>query len=180
MTDILSKRYAKALLLLGQEDGNYRLYGQELSGFEKVLEETGEVGKALISPFYPKDQRGRALAQILDQSTLSGPVKNFIKILHDRGRLERFKAITSVYAKLSDEADGLIRGTLTSAVPVTESQLSAVKGALNTMSGSRVELEVVIDPTIIGGLVARLGDLVIDSSLKTQLERLDRHLADKN
>jgi F-type H+-transporting ATPase subunit delta len=177
MSDILSKRYAKALLLLGQEDGNYRQYGQELAEFTKELEQTGEVGQALISPFYPKEKRGQALTAILDQSSLSDIVKNFLRLLHDKGRFNKLSSILDAYSQLCDGADGLIRGTLTTAAPLSESQLSASKGALNTMSGAKVELEVKVDPSIIGGLVARLGDLIVDSSLKTQLERLGRYLA---
>jgi F-type H+-transporting ATPase subunit delta len=178
MQDILAKRYAKALLLLGQEDGDYRGLGLELTEFQREIAEAGEAGQALISPFYPKDQRGQALAAVLERSSLSPAVNNFIKLLHQKGRLNLLGPIASAYSRLSDEADGLVRGTLTSAAPLTESQISAIKGALHTMSGAKVELEVKIDPSIIGGLVARLGDLVVDSSLQTQLQILGKKLAD--
>ena len=176
MSDILAKRSAKALLSLGQDDGNYRQYGQELEGFQAELEAAGDISQALLSPFYPKDQRGQALAAILEKSQLSGIIKNFLNLLHEKGRLNILALIIPAYKSLCDQADGLIRGTVTTAAPLSESQLSAVKGALSTMSGSKVELEVIIDPSIIGGLVARLGDLVVDSSLMTQLDRLGSKL----
>jgi F-type H+-transporting ATPase subunit delta len=176
MSDILSKRYAKALLMLGEEEGQRRELGHELEGFHEELKALGEVGQSLVSPFYPKDQRGRALKAILERSGLSDLAKNFLGLLHDKGRLGLLGQILASYAKLSDEADGLIRGSLTTAAPLTDSQLSAIKGALNSMSGAKVELEVKVDPSIIGGLVARLGDLVVDSSLKTQLDKLSQRL----
>jgi F-type H+-transporting ATPase subunit delta len=177
MIDILVKRYAKALLTLGQEEGQIREYGQELRSFVQLLEEAGESGAALTSPFFPKDQRGQALAAILDKAGLSLTVNNFLNLLHRKGRLSLLAPIVEAYAKLLDEAEGVIRGTLTTATPLSDSQLSAIKGALNTMSGAKVELEVKIDPTIIGGLVARLGDLVVDSSLQTQLRLLETKLS---
>lgn len=177
MSDILAKRYAKALLLLGQEDGQSHLYGQELEGFLGELVGAGELGQALASPFYPKDLRGRTLAGILDRSGLSQVVSNFLRLLHDKGRLGRLADIVAAYSRLLDEADGLLRGTLTTAAPLADRELSAIKGALSTMTGAKVDLEVVLDPSIIGGLVARLGDLVVDSSLRTQLDRAGRLLA---
>jgi F-type H+-transporting ATPase subunit delta len=176
MSQILARRYAKALFLLGREDGKHRQYGQELNEFLTALDEADQSGQALISPFYPKDQRGQALEAILDQGGLSGVVKNFLKLMHDKGRLGILKAVVAVYSEMCDEAEGLIKGTLTTASPLTDSQLSAIKGALNIMSGLKVELKVVVDPSIIGGLVAKLGDLVVDSSLKTQLAKLGQSL----
>ncbi|MDR2367641.1 MAG: ATP synthase F1 subunit delta [Deltaproteobacteria bacterium] len=178
MHEILAKRYAKALLSLGQEDGKYREYGAELSGFLSDIEATGEAGRALVSPFYPKDQRGKALAAILEKGSLSQLVKNFVNLLHDKGRLDILGPIVQAYSGLCDELEGLVRGTLTSATPLSDSQISAIKGALNAMSGSKVELEVKVDPSIIGGLVARLGDLVVDSSLQTQIKLLGQKLSE--
>ncbi|MDR2385999.1 MAG: ATP synthase F1 subunit delta [Deltaproteobacteria bacterium] len=177
MIDILAKRYAKALFFLGQEDGLYRAYGSELDSFSQALKATGEVGLALTSPFYAREQRRQALLAILEKSSLSLIVANFVKLLFDKGRLNLLEPIKKAYLELCDEREGLMRGTLTTAAPLTDSQVSAIKGALNIMSGAKVELEVIIDDTIIGGLVARLGDLVVDSSIKTQLKRLSQKLA---
>ncbi|MDR2301713.1 MAG: ATP synthase F1 subunit delta [Deltaproteobacteria bacterium] len=177
MIDILAKRYAKALFFLGQDDGKYRDYGSELDSFSELLKQTGEVGHALVSPFYPREQRHGALLAILEKCSLSPVVSNFVKLLFDKGRLNLLEPIKTAYLGLCDESEGLMRGTLTSAAPLTESQVSAIKGALNIMSGAKVELEVKVDPTIIGGLVARLGDLVVDSSIQTQLKRLSQKLA---
>ncbi|MDR1308365.1 MAG: ATP synthase F1 subunit delta, partial [Deltaproteobacteria bacterium] len=119
----------------------------------------------------------RALAGILGKSGFSPAVSNFLRLLHDKGRLGKLADIASAYAQLCDEADGLLRGTLTTAAPLAKRELSAIKGALSTLTGAKVDLEVVLDPSIIGGLVARLGDLVVDSSLRTQLDRAGRLLA---
>jgi F-type H+-transporting ATPase subunit delta len=80
------------------------------------------------------------------------------------------------YKFLSDEKEGLIRGTLTTASALGQSELSAVKSALGMFMGQQVELTVKVDQSIIGGLVARLGDLVIDGSVRTQLDNLGRSL----
>jgi F-type H+-transporting ATPase subunit delta len=163
-------------LSLGIDEGLHHEYGQELDDFVQALAKTEQLGQSLYSPVYPKDFRGQLLEKVLAKTDLRPVLNNFIKLLHDRSRLDLLAEINSAYRDLLDQVDGLIRGTLTTASPLKESEISAVKGALGTLTGRAVELTVVHDPAIIGGLVARLGDLVVDSSLRTQLDKLSRIL----
>ncbi|MDR0355520.1 MAG: ATP synthase F1 subunit delta [Deltaproteobacteria bacterium] len=174
MSDILAKRYAKALLLLGLEDGKHQLYGQELEDFYQALSQAENGLWTLSSPAIPANAKSKALDSILAASDLSVRVKNFLLLLLSKSRFNILKKIVSSYKELCDEQDGIIRGVLTAASSLTDSQISSIKGALGTLTGAKVELSVVVEPKIIGGLVARLGDLVVDSSLLTQLDRVSR------
>ncbi|MDR1296872.1 MAG: ATP synthase F1 subunit delta, partial [Deltaproteobacteria bacterium] len=127
---------------------------------------------ALCTPAYPREVLGRALAEVVAKSDLDPLVGNFLLLLHKKGRFACLPQIAAAYDELADELDGLVRGTVTSASPLAEGELSAVRGALSILTGSKVELKVVVDPGVIGGLVARLGDLVVDTSLRTQLDRV--------
>jgi F-type H+-transporting ATPase subunit delta len=176
MWDILAKRYAKALLMLGQEEGKHQLFGQQLTDFYQQLRQADGAFETLSTPIYPREVLGRALEAVLAQSDLEPIVANFLLLIHSKGRFIILPQIIEAYKALGDELDGLIRGTVTTAAPLTEREVSAVKGVLSTLTGAKVELQVVIDPEIIGGLVARLGDLVVDTSLKTQLDRVGRLL----
>ena len=168
----LASRYARALMDLGEEDGKYRKYGEELRGFSSALEEAGEAAKVLSSPAYPLDFRKKILGSILEKASLSPAVGNFIRLLFDRGRFPVLPEVSEVYGRLMDEKEGIIRGTVYSVSPLEQRDFSAIREALSIYSGKRAELVQKIDPSLIGGVTARLGDLVLDGSVRTRLARL--------
>ena len=173
----IAKRYAKALLILGLEDGNYNQYCRELSDLNAVFTALATEMKALVSPIYPARVRRDILEAILGKAGLSPMVANFIRLLFEKGRLVEFSTISEVYSDLVDAQNGIKRGTLVSAVPLGEAELNEIKTALGKFAGSKVELKVIEDPAIIGGVVARLGDLTIDGSVRTQINKLSQSLA---
>jgi F-type H+-transporting ATPase subunit delta len=176
MLSIVASRYAKALLSVGLESGEEENFASELEQFNNSLKQVGPEAKALLSPIFPKAVRIQILEAVLAKADLSPTVANFLRLLNDRGRLDILDSAVEVYRKLLDENQGLIHGLLTSASPLSESDVSAVKAALSTLTGRRVELNIKQDPSLIGGLVASLGDLRVDSSLSSQLEKLERLL----
>jgi F-type H+-transporting ATPase subunit delta len=177
MNKILAKRYAKALLAIGLEDGRYQEYGRQLLALAEEIRLAGPEGQALASAAYPRRLRSQILEAVLAKAELAPMAANFLRLLLDRDRFDLLGPACRSYLELVDERDGLIRGTLSTAAPLGPGEVSAVEGALSTMTGRRVRLEVFDDPSIIGGLVARLGDLVVDGSLRSRLERLGRLLS---
>jgi F-type H+-transporting ATPase subunit delta len=165
-------RYARALLGLGLADGQYDRYGLELKELAGVLTALGEEAKALVSPGYPARVRRKMLELVLARASLSPLVANFVQLLMDKGHLGRLSEVAVTYNALADTEKGLIRAKLTSAAPLDETEIEAVKTSLSRFSGRRVELIVDQDPGLIGGVVARLGDLIVDGSVRTQLGRL--------
>ncbi|MDR1084302.1 MAG: ATP synthase F1 subunit delta [Deltaproteobacteria bacterium] len=176
MQDVLAKRYAQALFSIGLEDGFYKGYGEELKDFWESLEDSGPAGDVLSSLAYPKELRNRAVDAVIAAAKLAPMVQNFLRLLHEKGRFNLLGSVAAAYQGLVDRKEGLIRGTLTAASTVDESQLAALKSALSTFIGQSVELSVKEDPGLIGGVVAKLGDLVVDGSLKTKLARMSRLL----
>ncbi len=168
----LSRRYAKALLAIGQEDGNYELYGKEVADFADLLDSNPELYQALTNPAYPVDSRRGILEKILAKSDYSTITKNFLLLLLDKRRIGQIGSIVEVYQGLVDELSGLVRATVTSATPISEEVRGRVKSTLEKLTGKQVVMELKEDPELIGGLVARVGDLVLDGSIKTQLESL--------
>ena len=165
-------RYARALLNLGLADGQYDRYGQELKGLAEALTAVGEEAKTLISPSYPAGVRWKMLDLILDRAALPPLVSNFVRLLMDKGHLGRLGEMAVTYNALADVEKGLIRARLTSAFSLSETEIEEIKTSLSHFSGRQVVLTVEQDPGLIGGVVARLGDLVIDGSVRTQLGRL--------
>jgi F-type H+-transporting ATPase subunit delta len=109
------------------------------------------------------------LAEKLGSSSL---VKRFYAYLIDQRRLVAFDAIEAEFVRLADEAAGRVKARVRAAQPLSAQQRTRLERALAARAGRAVELEVEVDPTLVGGLVAQLGDTVYDGSLKTQLEQL--------
>lgn len=173
MTNLtLSRRYAKALLAIGKEDGSYEQYGQELADFASVLKQNDEFFQALTNPIYPAQGRGGVLAEILAKSGYSEVLKRFLLYVQEKERMGFIAEINQVYGQMVDEISGLIRATVTSAAPLSGEVEERVKATLEKMTGKNILLNKEENPDLIGGLVAQVGDLVLDGSIRTQLEGL--------
>lgn len=171
-----AKRYAQALISLGIADGKYVAYGQELGQLSAALGGAGDLAKALTSPVYPREVQKKMLAGIVTKASLSPMVSNFVNLLLDKGRLGELADITEAYTALSDAERGIVRAKVSSAVPLSDSEISAITASLSKFAGKAVELTANQDLSIIGGLMAQLGDLTIDGSVRTQLGRLAEKL----
>lgn len=168
----LSRRYAKALLAIGQEDGKYAEYGEQIADFAVVLGENEELRQALANPAYPADNRRAVLEAVLAKSDYLPITKNFLLLLQDKNRTTELSSIVTVYQGLVDELGGVVRATVSTAALLSDEAAAKVKTTLENLTGKQVVMETKEDPGLIGGLVARVGDLVLDGSIKTQLESL--------
>jgi F-type H+-transporting ATPase subunit delta len=172
MDSILAKRYAKALLELGLEDGNHKAYGEELSALSGAIQGAGAAGRLLVSPVLPAEEKALLLDKIIAAAGLSPLVANFVRLLDRRGRLGLLAAASRAYASLEDEHEGIARGYVLTAGPLGDAQLGAIREALSRYVGKTVLLEQREDPSVIGGVVARVGDLEVDGSVRARLARL--------
>lgn len=170
------KRYARALLELGVADGRYAEYGLQLLELARSFKETGELAGFLTSPAFPDGLRRKALAAILAKANLAPLVNSFVNLLMDKDRLGDLADIASAYKSLADDVMGVAQATVISARPLGAAEIKALTESLNKFSGRQVELSVTEDPAIIGGLIARIGDLSIDGSVRTQLDKLAERL----
>jgi F-type H+-transporting ATPase subunit delta len=166
---IVAKRYAKALLEIGREDGKYEDYGNELGSVAGMLAQSPDLAAALANPGFPFEQRKGLLNAVLAKVTLSAMVTNFFRLLMDRGRIKEVSGIFTVYQHLLDEVKGITRAQVISAASLNEADVSRLMATLKKLAGREVVVEVKEDPSLIGGVVARIGDLVLDGSVKTQL-----------
>jgi len=165
----VARRYAKALLLIGKEDGQAETYREELDSFTILMGSSKELEQAICNPLYDAAGRKKVLLAIIEQLDLSGVVRSFLLLLFDKGRIGFVESINDFYQKLADELKGVARASLVSATELSSETVEKIRGALSKMTGKDVELEVEQDPTLIGGIVTKIGDLVLDGSIKTQL-----------
>jgi len=165
----IARRYAKALLLIGKEDGQAETYRDELDGLTGLIEGEKELEQTLVNPLYNFKNRRRVLEAVVGKLTLSKVMTSFLFLLFDKGRIGFLSDISDFYQKLADELKGIARASLVSASELPADTIDKIRESLSKRTGKEILLETEQDPELIGGIVTRIGDLVLDGSIKTQL-----------
>ena len=167
-----ARRYARALFGLARDAGRVDAMRSELASLAEVLDETPELRRALFRPLHPAAERKAALAALAERLGASAILRNFLQFLIDQRRLIDFATIRTEYERLADEASGRMRAVVTSASPLAEAQKERLCEVLARKSGHDVAVEWKLDASLLGGVVATMGDLIFDGSLRTQLRQL--------
>ncbi|ETR71454.1 MAG: F-type H+-transporting ATPase subunit delta [Candidatus Magnetoglobus multicellularis str. Araruama] len=165
----VSRRYAKALLILGKENDQADLYGEELNSFAHLIANEKEFCQVISNPLYGAESRKMILTQVLEKMNLSRVINSFLLLLFDKRRLGFIDSINEFYQSLADELKGIARASLVSATDLSSDALEQIRSALSQMTGKQIIIDFNQDPKLIGGVVAKIGDLVLDGSIKTQL-----------
>jgi F-type H+-transporting ATPase subunit delta len=172
----VSKRYAKALFSLGQEEGKAREYGQDLKAFTEFWRWNPEFAGVVASRIFALEERKRILDAVLEKSGLSGKVKNFLSLLLDKDRIGAIEEMAEHYEKLADEMANVARAEVVVPRPLRADALGRLEKALRDLTSKEVRTEVREDRSLIGGVVVKIGDLVLDGSIKAQLRGLRESL----
>ena len=165
----IARRYAKALLLIGKEDGQAENYREELAAVAGLVEKEKALDQALSNPLYDAEARKKVLVNVIEKLGLSKVMSSFLILLFDKRRITFIGAINDFYQKLADELKGVARASLVSATELSSETVDKISSALSQRTGKDIILEVKQDPDLIGGIVTKIGDLVLDGSIKTQL-----------
>ena len=169
---ILAKRYAKALFAIGKDDGKYEAYNDALQSVAGLFKTNPEVEDALTNPLYPVDTREKVMEGIISSMDADKVMGNFLSLLVQKKRAEIIPEIAEQFQIMVDEDNNISHGTVVSAVELDAQLQEKVQATLEKLTGKKVELTASVDPSIIGGVIAKVGDLVIDGSIKTQLASL--------
>ena len=165
----IARRYAKALLMIGKEDGQTETYREELNGIAELIQGEKALEQALTNPLYDAAGRRRVLEAIIEKMNLSKVMRSFLLLVFEKGRVGFIGSINDFYQKLADELKGVARASLVSATELSSEAVDKIRASLSKRTGKDIILEIEQDPTLIGGIVTRIGDLVLDGSIKTQL-----------
>ena len=168
----LARKYAKALFTLGKKSGSAQLeqYGAALSDLNQMLDASPSLARLFKSPVVSTAEKHALVGALLEQANADGTVKNFCALLADKGRLACLPAIASCYGELLDANKGIVRGTLTTAVQLDAEKRKKLKANLEKKAKSKkLELEFNVDKSILGGIMLKVGDRVLDASLRAQL-----------
>lgn len=168
----VSKRYAKALLSLGQEDGNYLQYGKDLQEFTDFCQTSTEFGAVIANQVFSIEDRKVILQKVFEKSKLTDTVRNFLNLLLDKNRMGALEDITVYYERLTDAISNIARAEVTAPVALKSDALERLSKTLEAMTSKTVKMEIKEDNSLIGGIIVKIGDLVLDGSVKAQLEGL--------
>lgn len=169
----ISRRYAKALVKLADEQNQVERFGDELAQFSSLLANQDLLRLLLESPTLPLERKKAVLDEVLAGVRPAEVIQNFFGLLLEKDRLQYLPQISAEYRRQADELSGIIRASVTSAAELGEQQKQAIGASLERQTGKKVELTVAVDPALIGGLQAQIGGRLFDGSLKTQLKRIE-------
>ena len=168
----VSGRYATALFDLARDQNVVDAVKADLDNFEVLLNESADLKRLVRSPVFSADAQSRALSAVLDKAGIAGITANFLKVLTANRRLFAVADVIRAYRALVSKFKGEATADVTVAEALSDKNLDALKVALKSVTGKDVALNVKIDPSIIGGLVVKLGSRMIDSSLRTKLNSI--------
>ena len=170
-TDELIHGYAEALFRIVRAEGELDRVEDELFRFGKLLESNHELKQVLSDRAIERDQRRKVLDQILS-GKVSPHTLGLLEFIVAQGRARQLPQILDELSNIAAEARSAVVAEVRSAIPLDDSQRAELATALSRATGKRVEVKVLVDPSVIGGVVTKVGDTVIDGSVRRRLEQL--------
>ncbi len=168
----ISRRYASALFGLGRDDGSFADYGKDLQEFTEFYRENPDFRNVVSNPLFKMEDRKTILEYVLIRSGFSATVKNFLNLLLDKNRIDAIESITGVYSELTDESLNIAHAEIVTARPLKKSALELVLKSLKELTKKEIMPEIKEDRDLIGGMIVKIGSLVLDGSVRAQLEGL--------
>jgi F-type H+-transporting ATPase subunit delta len=172
----VAERYARAILALGVETGTLGALADQMRRFATAYQESIDLRSVLENPLIAEEQREKVLSEVAGRLGLERLALNTIRYLARRRRFSALPEIAKRLDSLSDEQQGVVRATVTSARLLPDSYYARLGEQLTTLVGRKVVIDRREDPTLIAGVVTRIGDNTIDGSLRGQLDQLERRL----
>lgn len=172
--NVVSRRYAAALFDLGREAGTSEMekYGGTLNALSEAVDNSAALSAVFRNPVLTPEEKKNVVLALLNQVE-GGPVeRRFCELLADKGRLPLLGAIAADYSDMLYDAKGVSRGVLTTAVDLDEARRKEITKQLEKQTGRELELAFAVDEAILGGLTLKIGDMVLDASLRAQLDNL--------
>ncbi len=169
---IVARRYAQALLELGVEQGDLDKLVEELSTIANAWNSSPELRNAIENPLVSHAAKRAVMRELSEQIGASPTTRNAMLLLIDRRRTKTLPYIARTLRELADARKGIVRAEVTTAVVLADAYYARLQSQLEKMTGKRVVVDRVVDPDLIAGVVTRIGDRILDGSLRTRLQSL--------
>ncbi|HWM48104.1 MAG TPA: F0F1 ATP synthase subunit delta [Xanthobacteraceae bacterium] len=168
----MAGRYATALFELAIEQNAVDAVSADLAKFDALVAEYAELDRLVRSPVFTADEQGRALGAVLDKAGIGGLAAKFLKLVTANRRLFAVRDMARGFRALVAQHRGELTAQVTVAEQLNDARLNEIKAALKQVTGKDVQVDVQVDPAIIGGLIVKVGSRMIDSSLRTKLNAI--------
>jgi F-type H+-transporting ATPase subunit delta len=168
----MAGRYAIALFELASEQNAIDSVAADLGRFNGLVNESADLQRLVRSPVFSSEEQTKAITAVLDRAGIGGIAANFIKLAAHNRRLFAVGDMIRGYSALVAKARGQATAEVTAAQPLSEENLNTLKDSLKASTGKDVALNVKVDPSLIGGLIVKIGSRMIDASLKTKLQSI--------
>jgi F-type H+-transporting ATPase subunit delta len=168
----MAGRYASALFELAKDQRQLAEVERDLVAFQTMLDESDDLRRLVRSPVISADEQAKALGALLDKAGIAGLTANFVKLITRNRRLFAVGDIMKCFRALASRERGEVSADVASAHALTPEQLELLSDTLRTTVGKKVQINTRVDPSLLGGLVVKMGSRMIDSSLRTKLNNL--------
>jgi len=169
----MAGRYATALFELALDNKAVDIVKKDLDQFDALVADSADLTRLVRSPVFGVDEQLKALSAILDKAGITGLAANFLRVITTNRRLFAVREMIRAYRALVARHKGEVTAQVTVAEKLSDSNLDALKSALKSVTGGKdIDLDVKIEPAIIGGLIVKVGSRMVDSSLRTKLNSI--------
>ena len=168
----VAERYAGSLFELATEAKAIGQVETDLASFEALLNSSEDLVRLIRSPVFSAEEQSKAIGAVLEKAGITGLAGNFLRVVANNRRLFAVPAMIKAFRKIAAEARGEIAAEVTSAHALSAAQEAELKATLKSVAGKDVAITVTVDPSLLGGLVVKIGSRQIDTSLKTKLASL--------
>nr|WP_041697184.1 MULTISPECIES: F0F1 ATP synthase subunit delta [Rhizobium/Agrobacterium group] len=168
----VAERYASSLFELAREAGSVDAVAGDLNRFQAMIDESVDLQRLVTSPAFTSEQQASAIAALCDKAEIGGLVGNFLKLVAANRRLFAVPGMIAAFRMIAARHRGELAADVTSAHALTPAQETELKEALKSATGKTVTMFVTVDPSLLGGLIVKIGSRQIDTSLRTKLSTL--------
>ncbi|HEY3278132.1 MAG TPA: ATP synthase F1 subunit delta [Syntrophorhabdaceae bacterium] len=172
----IARKYARGLFNVGEKDGKFRDYLEELTSIVTLFQKEEKLGRALMLPILEVEKRKELLSDVVRAMGISAPVSNILAMLMERNRMTYLPMMKEAYSDLVDEKEGKVKGTIWSAFPLDSAMLARIAEVLKEKWQKTVILNPVEDKSLLGGIKINVNGTIIDGSVKRQLETLKENI----
>ncbi len=175
-TGVLPQRYGEGLFRVVKETGKYQEVAKDLSAFLALLNSNDQVRDLMENPVYGTQERLSFLEGLQQKANYSDPAFGLLYVLVDRNRIEHLENILAAFDERYRRELGLVSAEVTVAGEIDSSTQDRIKELVQKITGKNPEVDIQSDPSIIGGLKIRIGNTILDASVKSKLERMHQAL----
>ena len=162
-------RYANALFELARDSREVDAVADGLDRFDALLKESADLRRLVKSPVFSAEDQAAAIGAVLDRAGITGLAANFIRLSATNRRLFALPGMIAAFRTLVREGKGIVRAEVRVAEKPSDALIEEIKASLRDIAKSEIDLDLVVDPSLIGGLVVKMGSRMVDASLKTKL-----------